>query len=210
MFAVNGWRKRKDFRSIDFPSPLPPPLLLSLPPPWTILWWRSILSLLENPRWQTEHRMSVGFPVQSSLPLINSHCLLRKWSRQKTWSSLKRQTQTVVLQGDFQLIKLKDFCLVVYRSFKGHVRQFFVQDADGLENRLVRVSVVRIISHEIPAYVNPSGELVGVSNAGTKETFNNAHSHLSFTGYVRGNCTRNCPPELSPKCSRESSLLTNT
>jgi hypothetical protein len=100
------------------------------------------LSLLENPRWQTEHRMSVGFPVQSSLPLINSHCLLRKWSRQKTWSSLKRQTQTVVLQGDFQLIKLKDFCLVVYRSFKGHVRQFFVQDADGLENRLVRVSAV--------------------------------------------------------------------
>jgi hypothetical protein len=52
---------------------------------------------------------------------------------------------------------LKGFCLVVYRSFEGHVRHFFVQDADGLENRLVRVSDVPIISHEIPAYVNPSG-----------------------------------------------------
>jgi hypothetical protein len=38
---------------------------------------------------------------------------------------------------------------VVYRS----------QDADGLENQLLRVSDVRIISHEIPAYVDPSGEI---------------------------------------------------
>jgi hypothetical protein len=38
-------------------------------------------------------------------------------------------SQTVVLQSHFQLIKLKGFCLVVYRSFKGHARHFFVQDA---------------------------------------------------------------------------------
>ena len=43
-------------------------------------------------------------------------------------------SQTVVLQRDFQLIKLKGFCLVVYLSFEGHVRHFFAQDADGLEN----------------------------------------------------------------------------
>jgi hypothetical protein len=57
----------------------------------------------------------------------------------------------------FELIKFKGFCLVVFRSFEGHVRHFFVQDADRLENRLVRVSDVRIISHEIPAYVHPYG-----------------------------------------------------
>jgi hypothetical protein len=60
--------------------------------------------------------------------------------------------------GDFQLIKLKGFCLVIYPSFEGHVRHFFVQDADGLENRLLRVSDVQIISHEIPAYVKPSDD----------------------------------------------------
>jgi hypothetical protein len=40
--------------------------------------------------------------------------------------------------------------------FECHVRHFFVQDADGLENQLLRVSDVQIISHEIPAYVKPS------------------------------------------------------
>jgi hypothetical protein len=39
-------------------------------------------------------------------------------------------------------------------QFRVQFPQFFVQDADGLENRLVRISDVRIISHEIPAYVN--------------------------------------------------------
>jgi hypothetical protein len=149
--------------------------------------------------------MSVGFPVQS-LPLINSSLSFTEMKQTKNVIVLKTTNfQTVVLQSDFQLIKLKGVFLVVYRSFEGHVHHFFVQDADGLENRLV--SDVRIISHEIPAYVNPFG---GCFERSTKETFNNAHSHLSFMGYVRGNCTRNCPPELSPKCSRESSLLTNT
>ena len=102
--------------------------------------------------------MSVGFPVQSSLPLINSSLPFTKMKQIKNVIVLKTtSSQTVVLHGDFKLIKLKGFCLVVYRSFKGHVREFFVQDADELENRLVRVSDVRIISHEIPAYVHPSG-----------------------------------------------------
>lgn len=129
---VNEWRKRKGFRSIDFPSFPPPPIShppLLLPLPWIFLWWRSILSLLENSRWQTGHCMSVGFQVQS-LPLINSSLSFRKWSRQKTWS--------IVLQIDFQLIqliKLRGFCLVVYRSFEGHLRYFLMHDADGLENK---------------------------------------------------------------------------
>jgi hypothetical protein len=101
--------------------------------------------------------MSVGFPVQS-LPPINSSLSFTEMKQTKNVIVLKTtNSQTAVLQSDFQLIKFKGFCLVVYRSFEGHVRHFFVQVAEGLENRLVRVSDVRIISHEIPAYVNPFG-----------------------------------------------------
>jgi len=101
--------------------------------------------------------MSVGFPVQS-LPLIKSSLSITEMKQTKNVIVLETtNSQTVVLQSDLELIKLKGFCLVVYRSFEGHVRHFFVQDADGLENRLVRVSDVRIIYQESPAYVNPSG-----------------------------------------------------
>jgi hypothetical protein len=72
-----------------------------------------------NPFCQTGHCMSVGFPVQSSLPLINSSVSFTKMKPAKNVIVLKTtNSQTVVLQGDFQLIKLKGFCLVVYRSFK--------------------------------------------------------------------------------------------
>jgi hypothetical protein len=70
-------------------------------------------------RWQPlydeiSRTVVVGFPVQS-LPLINSSLSFTEMKQTKNVIVLKTtNSQTVVLQSDFQLIKFKGFCLVAY------------------------------------------------------------------------------------------------